>query len=249
MYELIKEFFSLKYDERRCPKCGSHSLLLVTHTLPLICLTPSLFKRLFKRHHHYLRCSDCRTRELFTGTVGGLASWWFGFTTSVALLTFVTLTILLPDYTTSFLRNHMILTSIMGMFFLNTIWIIKNFNSFFIFRKQNHYKYTIRLSSIFCIVIINIFPLVMLHAVNTLLDDSECIIIHGNLESIRKRKMNESDNYKWVGSFYVNEKGYTGYMEHELSHGDYKLAKIKLCVRKGFLGWEWISSKSVIESF
>ena len=148
-------------------------------------------------------------------------------------------------YAVDWLQNYMFLSwGAIGLI-VNVLWIKNNFPT--IKTRWKDERYYVSKLSILCFVLLNVMIPSALHSINECFGLTESTTVYGNLTSIEMKKPRKGAKFP-LGHFYVNEKGYVGsFSKNVTGYKNTSFLRIRLIIKKGVLGWEWLHHESIVE--
>ena len=143
------------------------------------------------------------------------------------------------SYALDWLKNHMLLSwGLIGLI-ANGLWIKNNVST--IKKRWDDDRYYVSKHSIIFFVLFNLTIPAALCAINERIGVPESTTVYGKLVDVKIHKGRRGSKSYPKGTFYINEKGYNGFVFKSIAgYEDVSSLHIKIVVKKGFLGWEWL---------
>lgn len=149
-------------------------------------------------------------------------------------------------YNVGWLQNHMLLSNgiIAGIF--NGWWIKYNFST--IKKYLQDYRCYIRKLSILPFFLLNIMLPASMHLINEHFGVTESTIVYGELTDVREIKKRRRRGAYTQGTFYIDTNVHKGFVYKSVSgYKDMYSLVIRVVVKKGFFGWEWVQDQAIVE--
>lgn len=149
-------------------------------------------------------------------------------------------------YTVNWLQNYMLLSwGAIGLA-LNGLWIKLNFS--IIKKRWIDGRYYVGKLSILTFFLLNLMLPAALHSINERFGVTETTTVYGKLVDVKMRKKKKSSKFYPEGTFHIDEQGYNGFVYKSVSgYKDVSSLLMKVVVKKGFFGWEWLDEQAIVE--